>query len=448
MTASCEVLVVGAGLSGLRTATRLAEAGTDVVVLEARDRVGGRTLTEVVDGVAYDRGAQWVGPTQHRMHALIDQLGLTTFPTWGEGEAILDVRGERKRYSGTIPPFPILDLLRVHRALGRIDRMTGAVPGHDPTAAPDARRLDSQTLHGFMDRHLPPRAQGALTPAIRVIFGAEPSELSMLWFLTYCAQSGGFTHRIESDGGHQQDRLVEGMGAIAGRLAAPLGDRVVLEAPARRIDHGPDGVTVHTERGAFSADHAIVAVPPHLCSGIDWHPLLPASREQVHQKLSMGSTTKVIATCSRPFWRDAGLSGEVVCDRGPFSILYDNSPQDGRCGALVGFVVGTHARALQGGPEAEQRSTLTTALADFYGAEASAPRQLLIQDWGAERFTRGCPVGNAPPGLLTEAAAALRAPVGRLHWAGTETAAEQVGFMEGALEAGDRAADAVLAARP
>ena len=447
MSPTADAVVVGAGLSGLRAATRLAEAGLDVVVLEARDRVGGRTLTEVVDGVAYDRGAQWVGPTQHRMHALIDQLGLTVFPTWGQGEAILDVLGVRKRYAGTIPPFPVLDLLRVHRALSRIDRLTHAVNPVDPTAAPDARRLDGETLQAFMDRHLPARARGALTPAIRVIFGAEPAELSMLWFLTYCAQSGGFTHLIEADGGHQQDRLVEGMGAIAGMLAEPLGDRVELGAPVHRVEHGPDAVTVHTPQGATAARHAIIAVPPHLCSGIDWSPLLPARREQVHQRMSMGSTIKVIATYPRPFWRAAGLSGEVVCDRGPFSIVYDNSPHDGRCGALVGFVVGTHARALQDRPEAEQRATLIAALTDFYGLEAAAPRQLLIQDWGAERYTRGCPVGNAPPGLLTEAARALRAPVGRLHWAGTETAAEQVGFMEGALEAGDRAAAEVLAAR-
>lgn len=440
-----EVVVVGAGLSGLRAATRLHAAGLEVCVLEARDRVGGRTLTRVVDGVAWDLGAQWVGPSQLRMLALIEELGLQTFPTFGEGEAILDVAGERKRYRGTIPPFPVLDLLRVQRALSRLDRLTGQVDPADPGAAPDAARLDAQTLQGFVHRYLDrPRPSGALAPAIRVVFGAEPSEISLLWFLSYCAASGGFQHLIEAEGGHQQDRLVEGMGSIAPRLAEALGGRVHLRAPVRRVEHGSAGVRIHTDRGATSASHLVMALPPSLCNLVAWDPLLPASREQLHQRMAMGSTIKVIALYDSPAWRGEGLSGEVVCDRGPFSIVYDNSPPDGSCGALVGFVVARHARQLQDLPEDARDAQLQAALHELFGEAAAGPRELLVLDWGREPWTRGCPVGNAPPGLLSTAAAALRAPVGRVHWAGTETAREQVGFMEGALEAGDRVADEVI----
>ncbi len=443
-----QVIVIGAGLSGLRAATRLHAAGVDVVVLEARDRVGGRTLTEVIDGVAYDRGAQWVGPSQHRMLALIEELGLTIFPTWGAGEAILDVVGKRKRYTGTIPPFPVLDLLRVQRALWKMDALTATVDPAEPMSAEGAEELDSNTLRSFVDRYLTARPAGALDPAIRVVFGAETNEVSLLWFLTYCAGSGGFTHLIEAEGGHQQDRLVEGMGSIAPRLAEALGDRVHLGCPVRRVEHDGDGVHVHTDRGATSASHLIVALPPNLCNLVEWSPLLPASREQVHQKMAMGSTIKVIATYQRPFWREEGLSGEVVCDAGPFSIIYDNSPQDGSCGALVGFVVAKHAREVQDLEEGVRDALLCERLAGFFGPEAGQPRRLVVQDWGREPWTRGCPVGNAPPGLLSGAASALRAPVGRIHWAGTETAREQMGFMEGALEAGDRAADEILGALP
>lgn len=443
-----EVVVVGAGLSGLRAATRLHAAGVDVCVLEARDRVGGRTLTRVVDGVAWDLGAQWVGPSQHRMLALIEELGLHTFPTWGEGETVLDVAGERKRYRGTIPPFGLFDLLRVQRALSRLDGLTAQVDAARPEASAGAERLDARTLQGFVQRYLDrPRPSGALAPAVRVIFGAEPSELSLLWFLTYCAASGGFQHLIEAEGGHQQDRLVEGMGSIAPRLALALGERVHLSTPVRRVEHGPDGVRVVTDRGAISASHLVVALPPSLCNLLSWEPLLPADREQLHQRMAMGSTIKVVALYDAPRWREAGLSGEAVCDRGPFSIVYDNSPADLSCGALVGFVVARHARELQDLPEQVRDERLRSALVELFGEVAAGPRELLVLDWGREPWTRGCPVGNAPPGLLTAASRALRAPVGRIHWAGTETAREQVGFMEGALEAGDRAADEVLVAR-
>jgi monoamine oxidase len=439
-----EVIVIGAGLSGLRAATRLTEAGVDVLVLEARSRVGGRTLTEVVDGVAYDRGGQWVGPSQHRMLALISELGLKTFPTYGAGETILDVAGKQRRYKGTIPPFGVLDLLRVQRALSKMDRLTARVDAAHPMSTRKAEQLDAQTLQGFVDRYLTARPLGALAPAIRVVFGAEMSELSLLWFLTYCAGSGGFTHLIEAEGGHQQDRLVEGMGTISERLAERLGDRIITDAPVRRVEHSADGVTAHTDRGTFTARRLVVALPPNLCNLIDWQPLLPARREQLHQKMSMGSTVKVIATYDTPFWREAGLSGEVVCDRGPFSIIYDNSPHDLRCGALVGFVVAKHARWFAEADEQSRDAVLCAALASFFGEQARSPDRLLVQDWGAEPWTRGCPVGNAPPGLLTAAADALREPVGAIHWAGTETAREQPGFMEGALEAGDRAADEIL----
>lgn len=441
---SAQVIVIGAGLSGLRAATQLRAAGVDVLVLEARDRVGGRTLTEVVEGVAYDRGAQWVGPSQKRMLALISELGLTTFPTHVEGKAILDVLGKQKRYRGTIPPFRVLDLLRVHRSLRKMDKLAREVDAATPDEAPDAWQQDSETLQRFVEQQLTARPLAALAPAIRVIFGAEMQELSLLWFLTYCASSGGFKHLIETKGGHQQDRLVEGMGSIAPKLAAKLGQRVVLGTPVRRVVHDEDKVVVHTDRGVWRARRVIAALPPNLCNLIEWDPFLPAAREQLHQKMSMGSTTKVIAIYEQPFWRDEGLSGEVVCDRGPFSIIYDNSPEDGSCGALVGFVVARDARELQDLSERRRDDRLRDALGSFFGEEARSPEHLLVQDWGREPWTRGCPVGNAPPGLLTAAAPALQDPVGRVHWAGTETATEQVGFMEGALEAGDRAAAEVL----
>jgi monoamine oxidase len=160
----------------------------------------------------------------------------------------------------------------------------------------------------------------------------------------------------------------------------------------------------------------------------------------------MGATTKVFAFYERTFWRERGLSGEALCPGGPISVVFDNTSHDGAQPCLLGFVVGRSARELARLPGAEQRRAALAVLGRFFGAEAERPTDVVFQDWSAEPWTRGCPVAVMPPGAHTMFGPALREPVGRLHWAGTETATEWMGYMEGALQSGERAA-AEIAAR-
>jgi len=160
----------------------------------------------------------------------------------------------------------------------------------------------------------------------------------------------------------------------------------------------------------------------------------------------MGSTVKVLATYKRAFWREQGLSGEAVGTSGMLSVAFDNTSRNGSVACLLAFVVGGAARRFSRMPREERREQVLDELARFFGPEAKTPIDYAEMDWGEEEYSGGCPFGNVPPGVLTACGTALRAPVGRIHWAGTETARQCMGYMEGALESGDRAADEVLAA--
>jgi monoamine oxidase len=426
-------------------ARSLVAGGLSVRVLEARDRVGGRTLTRQVEGAAIDVGGQWVGPSQHRMHALCKELHIDLFPTFDRGRKILDVSGKQSTYEGAIPSLPLLHLLELQWSMMRIDRLTAKVPLQDPWSARDAAEMDALTVEAWKQRSVRSRqVREVFDAAMRVVFGAEPKELSLLHFLFYLRSGGGLKQLVEVKGAAQQDRLVQGAQALASRMADALGDRVVLSAPVRAIEQSDEFVTVTAKTGAYRARYAIVAVPPMLAGKIDYDPPLPALRDQLTQRIPMGATIKCVALYERPFWRDSGFSGEVVTTRDPFSVVYDNSPHGETHGALVGFIVGGAARRFGGLSEADRRRQVLDAWAKYFGPQAARPVAYVEKDWAADPWTGGCPVGVPVPGILTACGQALRAPVKRIHWAGTETAYEWHGYMEGALEAGERAAREVM----
>lgn len=444
-----DVVVVGAGLAGLAAARALAAAGAEPVVLEARDRVGGRVVSaEIDDGEVVEMGGQWVGPTQDRITALAEEMRVATFPTHTEGANLLRLDGRLRRYRGTIPRLGPVVLADIGLALRRLNRLSARVDAEGPWRAPDAARLDRISLGDWVERKMLTRtARRLMAVATRTVFGAEPEELSLLHACFYVRSAGSFELLTDVEGGAQQDRFVGGSQLVAIRAAEDLGDRVVLGVPVQRIEHAAGGVAVVGAEGAVArARRAIVTVPPPLTARIDFDLPLPPGRLQLAQRMAHGWLVKATAVYSEPFWRADGLSGEAVNVAGPVTTTFDNSPPDGSLGALVGFVGGRDARAFAHLGTAERRRAVLGCFESLYGPRAAAAEAYLERDWAAEQWSIGGPVCNFATGGWTAAGPALRVPVGPIHWAGAETATRWAGYMDGAVRSGERAAAEALAA--
>jgi len=447
-----DAVVVGAGLAGLAAADALRQAGRSYVVLEARDRVGGRTLNRKIGGgEIVEIGGQWVGPTQDRVLALIDELGLETFDTFVDGDNVYyrDANPELLKlqtYTGTIPPANPVALAELLAVLTQIDNMAAQVPPGAPWDAAKAREWDGQTFETWkLANAQTDEARDLVDLAIQAVFAAEPSDLSLLHVLFYTAAAGSFNRLIDTAGGAQESRVVGGSQRISTRLARRLRGHLVLRAPVRMIEHD-HGVRIHTHQGTFEGKRAIITVPPTLAGRIDYRPKLPAKRDQLTQRVPMGSVIKCMAVYDEPFWRGDGLSGMATSDTGPVKVTFDNSPPDGSPGVLLGFIEGQEAREWTRRPRAERRDAVLGSFERYFGAQArTGATAYLDKSWAEDAWSRGCYVGFMPPGVLTGYREALREPVGRLHWAGTETATVWNGYMDGAIESGRRAAQEVLA---
>jgi monoamine oxidase len=449
VTAATDVVVVGAGLAGLTAARRLVDAGAEVVVLEARDRVGGRTLTlPAADGTPIDHGGQWIGPTQHRIAALAERMGVTTYPSYERGLNTEFRDGRAHRFDGQLPDGgDPASAVAMGQAIRELEAMAAKVPLEAPWTAEDAVAWDSQTVETWLQlRVTSERARIWLRAAIRGTMAAEARDLSLLHTVFVIRSAGGFARLIATAGGAQERRFHQGAQAISIRLAESLGDRVVLGAPALVVRHGDRGVEVEANGRSVTAGRAILAVPPAIAGRIAYRPAMPGWRNQLTQRVPMGSVIKVHAIYEEPFWRQEGLSGLAVSDSGPVRIVYDNSPEDGTPGVLVGFIEGEQARTWARRNRADRRAGILACLADYFGERAGRPRELLERSWADEEYSGGCYAGYFPPGVWTSFGQALREPIGRLHWAGTETATAWTAYMEGAVQSGERAADEVLAA--
>lgn len=463
-TIEADVAIVGAGLAGLTAARRIAGAGATPLVIEARERVGGRLLNhEIGGGKVVEVGGQWIGPTQERIAALAAELGVGTFPTYDQGRHVIEMEGKRATFSGSftdaslalvrdlskaISPLALADF---EQARVRLDRMARQVPLEAPWQAPKARRRDGQTFATWVRRNTRTAAARSLFElATEAVWAAEPADVSLLHILFYTHSGNGFNSLVGTGGGAQQDRFEGGSQRLALLMADELGaERVRLGAPVRRIEHGGDGVVVHAGDGSggsvsVRAKRAIVAVPPTLAGRIAYDPPLPALRDQLTQRMPQGSVIKTMAIYEEPFWREEELSGQGTSDVGPARVTFDNSPADGTPGVLLGFLEGRFARQWAQRPAAERRETILAGHARLFGERAARPVEFVERVWAEEEWTRGCYGCLMTTGGWTEYGRALREPVGRLHWAGAETATVWNGYMDGAASSGERAAAEVL----
>ena len=444
--ASVDVAILGAGFSGLAAARTIKLAGRSFLILEARDRVGGKVLNKSIgNGEITEAGATYIGPTQDRMATLAREYRVPTYHTYDRGDAVAIFGGQR-----SVGGYPPKLALEYHTLVSRLNAMSIDVPVEAPSAAHNARELDSQTLYSWL------KDQGASSEAIEVfssvsdLWGAEPRDVSLLFALYYIAAAGdkhnpGTLQRLLNiDKGAQELRFEGGSQVLAQRVAKSLGDNLILSAPVREIDWSGQTVNITADGHTIQARKVIIAFAPALAARLQYEPKLPTARAQLLQRYPMGSLMKIEAVYNTPFWRKKGLSGVSSAWPGPVRSTFDNTPPAGHPGVIIGFVGGSRARHWSFRPEAERRAEVLANFAAILGQEALNPSQYFVFDWPGEEWSRGGPVGYAGPGVLHDYATTLRAPVGPIHWAGTETATFWNGYMEGAVQSGERAANEVL----
>lgn len=447
MTHDHDVVVVGGGLSGLSAARELRTAGFDAVVLEARDRVGGKTHsvhTDHNDVVEY--GGQWVGADQERVLALVDEFGIETRPQYSDGALVTHVSGQRyvtNTYEDALGALPEESAAELAAAFEEIARCVEQVPRKAPQDAPRAREWDAMTLQSWADRWFDTdAAQATFERMIPGIYTADPADISFLFFCYYARTAGGFDMVAglnEAQDSHEA--VVVDVQSIARSLADELGDRVRRGSPVQRIVQDEAGVTVGTPTDSVTARYVVVALPPTLAGRLEYDPALPSARDELTQRMPNGAVVKCHLRYERPFWREAGFSGFVEDDRGPADYYFDDGHPEGETGRLVGFICGDAARQWAVESTSSRQDALTAQLASVFEDDRfETPTAYLDRAWATEPYSRGAYHGYPTPGTMTACWDTLRDPVGRIHWAGAETATRWYGHMDGAIRSGERAA--------
>ncbi|WP_405133460.1 flavin monoamine oxidase family protein [Nocardia sp. NBC_01388] len=445
-----DVVVIGAGPSGLTAAVELHRAGLSVAVLEARERVGGRTRTGDIDGAMIEIGGQWLSPHHTAALELVAELGLKTFSRYRDGESVyLAADGVRHRFTGDVFPAPEATSKEIDRLLGLLDELAAAVGAEEPWAHPQAAELDSVPFSIWLEgQSADEYARETVAFYVAGAMLTKPAHtFSTLQALHMAAAQGSFTN-LATDTFMLDKRVVGGMQQVSQRLAEVIGDDLHLNSPARRIQWSGNGVTVFADGDLeVRAGQVILAVPPNLYSCISFDPPLPRRRHQMYQHMSFGFVVKVHAVYPTPFWRESGLSGTGFSDTDMVSEIYDNTNHGMDNGALAGFIAHEQADAYFAMDAAQRKQAALDCLVRYLGPEAAEPAVYYESDWGAEEWTRGAYGVSFDLGGMTRYGHDHRDPVGPLHFACSDLAGHGFQHVDGAIRMGRRAAGAIVAAR-
>ncbi len=443
-----DVLIVGAGAAGLTAANDLRKAGLSVAVLEARDRVGGRLWTDVIDGAMLEIGGQWVSPDQDALKEAIEDLGLSTYSRYREGESVyIGPSGELTRFTGDIfPVAPETEKIMVE-LIEKLDQMVAGIDPDRPWAHPDAEALDEISFEQWLA--VQTDDQEARDNIALFIAGAmltKPAHaFSALQALLMAASAGSFSNLVDADF-ILDERVIGGLQQVPLLLAERLGGDVLLSQPVRTLEWGDAGVTATTDDLTVRARFAILAHAPVLYSRISFVPPMPRRQHQLHQHLSMGFVIKVHAVYDRPFWREHGLSGTAFS---PYELVheaYDNTNHGDERGTLVGFVSDTHADGVFELSAEERKERILESLSHYYGPEAKEPDVYYESDWGSEEWTRGAYAASFDLGGLHRYGKDLRTPVGPIHFASSDLAGAGYQHVDGAMRMGHLVASDIVEA--
>ncbi|WP_442546119.1 flavin monoamine oxidase family protein (plasmid) [Arthrobacter sp. KN11-1C] len=447
-----DVVIVGAGPSGLTAARELKKAGLSVAVLEARDRVGGRTWTDTIDGAMLEIGGQWVSPDQTALMGLLDELGLKMYSRYRDGESVyLAPDGGRTRYTGASFPVSETTAAEMDKLTAILDGLAAEIGPDEPWAHPKARELDTISFHHWL-RQNSTDEEACNNIGLFIAGGmlTKPAHaFSALQAVLMAASAGSFSNLTDEDF-ILDKRVIGGMQQVSLLIAAELGDDVVINSPVRTINWEPAGeghrVTVESERATVNARFVIMAVPPNLYSRVSYNPPLPRRQHQMHQHQSLGLVIKVHAVYSTPFWREDGLSGTGFGADALVQEVYDNTNHGDIRGTLVGFISDEKADAVFELSAEDRKKKVLESIASFLGEKALDTEVYYESDWGSEEWTRGAYAASYDLGGLHRYGKDQHANVGPIYWSSSDLAAEGYQHVDGAVRMGQATAARIIAA--